>query len=748
MKRYFVLFFLLLLLMPQLGQAQAGWEGDLDEYFIKEDIISHQNNGKAGKATIYRDFTTEASGNFTWHLGFKFIDRPSRSNYFEVTLFSLYNGDFIYHYRIVPTKENTSIGLVKDTYQVIDQNKSRRLSRDYLFSWKNKESILSWKNLQIEVNYQATKGLRLQLFSPISGLYQSDWIKLERRGKPRWLMSLHTKFTSKKKLEYTYILPTIIPNNAGGEEEEIHIAEQWVEQSGTIHLKLSGPVDLREAIVSCDGFQPTIYSGEKPEEVIINLGAAFQPSSSYQFEIKKLIDKNGKYHDLQFQIDIETIESGTTTMPKGLFFTEVMVSPPDDGPLQGTKYIELYNNTGTAQNLANFYLYYGKKQYILPSVVVAHGGFAILFHESDPYPTRFATLVPMKEFPTLSGSFKMQIIGSDKKVYDTLTFNSQIYGEGATKGKASVERVGYKPDIWRRSTHPNGGTPGMHTTLQPYQNVAPKSVVINELLLSPPTTGEKYIELYNASTKPVNLADLYLTYQNKEESISATSWLLVPNNYILQPNSFVVLTPYPDALRRLYPEHDSNTFVERIDFPSISTTYSEITLQAHSNRELIDQVTYRRQWLGDSSADRSGYSLERLSPNTDGTKRTSWQRAQENGSKKNTGGTPGRPNNAKGTILPNENNHFGGEWPNNPKLNYEQLEPLLNAFAPLATLTIYSINGDLLMKAQGEEVQNTLQNIRIGNLPFPSMLMVLDLQIHHPDKEPSTLSYRAVWLHI
>lgn len=52
------------------------------------------------------------------------------------------------------------------------------------------------------------------------------------------------------------------------------------------------------------------------------------------------------------------------------------------------------------------------------------------------------------------------------------------------------------------------------------------------------------------------------------------------------------------------------------------------------------------------------------------------------------------------------------------------------------------------MTSQGEEITNTLQSIRIGNLPFPSMLMVLVLQFQHPEKEPSNLFYRAVWLHI
>lgn len=747
MKQHFLLFLLLLLLLPQFAYAQEGWTGNVEEFFIEDGIARHQNNGKSGSAVIYKDFTSEASGSFTWGLGFVFIDYPTNSNTFEVTLFSQEAGNFRYYYKVVPTRNNTSIGLVKETYEKVSSSESRKLSSTILTSWQNNSGHQLWKKVQVEVDYHARKGLRFRWFSPVSGLRQGEWVELSK-GQPQWMMSLRTKFTSKKKLNYAYILPAIIQDNTGTEEEKLHIEEQWAEQSGRVHLKLSGPVSIREATVTCDGFQPTLYSGDKAEDIVINLGATFMSGNSYHFEIKNLIDRNGTHVDLSFQIDIESIQPGTTITPEGIFITEVMASPPDDGPLQGTKYIELYNNTGAQQNLALYTLYYGKTKYPLPNIVLAHGAFAILYLESNPYPTRVATLAPMPEFPALSGSFKLRLVGSDNKTYDEVNFNSQIYGEGVPKGKASIERVGYKPDLWRRSTNPKGGTPGLPTTLQPFKDVAPKSIVINELLLSPPTTGEKYIELFNASTQAINLADLYLTYRNKEESITSTSWLLVPNDYLLEPNSYVVLTPYPDALARLYPEHDSHTFVERIDFPSISITYSEVALRAHTNGGIVDQAIYRRQWLGDTSNDRTGFSLERLSPSADGTKKKSWQRAQANGTNKNTGGTPGRPNSAKGIPLPNGDNHIAAEWPDDPILTYEQVDPLLQAYAPLATLTIYSINGDLLMTSQGKEISNTLQSIRIGNLPFPSMLMVLVLHFQHPEKEPSNLFYRAVWLHI
>lgn len=743
MKQFSLL--LLLLISPLIAHGQEGWMGDVEEYIIEEGVARHHDNGKSGNAMIYKDFNTEVSESFIWSLGFMFQDLPTSSNTFEATLFSQEVGNFRNYYKVVPTNNNTSLGLVKEVYQIVSSEEHRKLSSTILTSWQNNSGYQMWRNVQVEVEYHAIKGIRFRWFSPTLGFSQGEWIELPA-GQTHWQMGLRTKFTSKKKLNHAYILPKIIKDNTGSGEETLHIKEQWTEQSGLIHLKLSGPVAIREATVTCDGFQPTIYPGERAEDIVINLGATFMPGNSYHFEIKNLIDRNGKYIDLSFQIDIEAAQPGTTITPEGIFITEVMASPPDDGPLQGIKYIEIYNNSGTQQNLALLTLYYGKTKYTLPNIALAHGAFAILYLESNPYPTRIATLVPMAEFPALSGSFTLKLVGSDGRTHDTVNFNSRLYGEGVPKGKASIERVGYQPDQWRRSTNLKGGTPGLPTTLQPFRDVEPKSIVINELLLSPPTTGEKYIELFNSSTEAINLADLYLTYRNKEESVSATSWLLVTNDYLLQPNSYVVLTPYPDALARLYPEQNSQTFVERIDFPSISTTYSEVALHAHSNGEMVDQVIYRRQWLGDTSNDRTGFSLERISPSADGTKKESWQRAQENGSNKNTGGTPGRPNSVKGIPFPNGDHHTA-EWPDDPILTYEQVDPLLRVYAPLATLTIYSMNGDLLMTSQGEEIPNILQSIRMGNLPFPSMLMVLVLQFQNPEKEPSNLFYRAVWLH-
>lgn len=740
MRRWWIFF---LSLTPLLLFGQTDWRGDLEEFQIEEGIVSYRDNGNGGKATIYKDYTAEASGRFTWSLGFMFRDLPTSNNRFELTLFSLSKGSYSYYYRVVPTSDFRSIGLVMDIYEKSSASDVRRLSRQYLTNFMVQSVFLFWSQLQMEIDYDEQKGIRASLFSSITGLQQSEWIKL-REGFPRWQMSLETRFTAKKKLFYQYKLPTIVQSDDKKEQEEIHLINQEVEPIGLIKLNLTGPVSTHEAKVTCDGFQPIIQPGDNPRQVIIHLGVPFKSATRYDFKVVGLVDKWGNKVTLNFTVNIVSVDDGSVTIPEGIFITEVMAAPPTDGPLNGIKYIELFNNSGKPINLALLTLLYGKSKYEIPNMVLADKAFGVLYLESDPYPTRVATLVPMTRFPALSGSFKLSLIDTEDKVLDKVNFNSQIYGEGTTKMGASVERVAYQPDLWRRSINPSGGTPGLPTMMRPYDRVAPATVVINELLLSPPTTGEKFIELYNPTNEPINLANLYLAYSNKEESNTSTSWLLVRDDYLLQPHAYVVLCPFPEALERLYPVSDPTTFVERIDFPSISTTYSEVSLHAHATKEAIDRVVYRRQWLGDESHDRSGYSLERISPTHDGTLRSSWRRASANGIQKGSGATPGVAN-SNGTHA--ESAVEVMDWPDHPTLSYQSIEPMLNSFAPFATLTLYSVTGDLLMQVKEKDIYPTLLRLKQSELSFPSLLLVVDLQFHHPDKEPSTVSYRSVWAH-
>lgn len=73
---------------------------------------------------------------------------------------------------------------------------------------------------------------------------------------------------------------------------------------------------------------------------------------------------------------------------------------------------------------------------------------------------------------------------------------------------------------------------------------------------------------------------------------------------------------------------------------------------------------------------------------------------------------------------------------------------MLQSFAPFATLSLYSLTGDVLMSAEGAAIQSLLQMIKMGVAPLPTMLVIVDLQFNDPEQEPAVIHYRHTWAHI
>lgn len=733
-----------------IAQSNTPWQGDLDAYYIDGQHLSFRDDGKAGTARIFRNYQPSDPTHVSWHMECHFKDVPTSANTFTATLFTEERFPYTYVYRLQPNPQYQGVALVRDTHLANSPNGSPQLVSSTIIAQQSTKQLLTfWQQLLIDVDYRKGQGVRLRTFSPLLGMWQSNWVKT-LNGQLLWQMSLTTKFTAKKKLGYTYLLPSL--NKQGGSDDSpdtpsVHILHFQPEDIGRVTLTLSAPVLLKDATVTCPGFQPTLMPGDKPNTLIVNLGATFAPHRTYNFSIRNLKDTEGRLVELDFVVETKGEADGATEIPKGLFITEIMAAPPTQGPLQHIKYIELYNNSGATKQLGLFTLLYGKSKYPLPPITLADQSFAVLYLSSDPYPTTTATLVPMDHFPNLGNSFTLTLLDETGKEWDRVQFSYRLYGQGEITSGASVERVAYHPSSWRRSKHPSGGTPGSHTTLLPYKEVPAGAVVINELLLSPPSTGEKYIELYNPSSQPINLADLYLSYSNKEESPTSSSWLLVKDDYLLQPHNYVVLCPYPEALPRLYTQYSTQTFVERIDFPSLSSTYTELSLRSHKSNTLIDQSTYRRQWLGATTNERSGYSLERIGSTTDGTLRGSWRRAHDNGTQPHTGGTPGVVNSTDGESFIEHPDGAYTPWPDDPNLDDDQVKALLPLYADQAKLELYTITGNPIGTYRGKEILTMLQAIKTGQAHLPTLILLLHIEIYDPQQEPSLLTYSRKWLH-
>lgn len=717
------------------------WRGDKELFHYENGLITYRDDNKAGKARLWRTADAPISGQRTWTFQTYFNnERPTSQNSFTLTLLTERTENREIAYEVAPDATGQQLLLRRVFYKRQHGKRGEMLSRKTLSRHRVRHYAQAWSSFFIQVEYDQAQGIRLKSKSHVGALEVSDWVPLSSND-ISWAMELHTTFTAKKKLQYKYQLPTISDEKES--QEPLKYTEVQAEQSGKITVTLNKPVDTSLAVVHIEGLNPTISQGATPYEIIVMLGAAFQPNRTYEIAITGLVNMAGEYEEIAFTIVTDPKNEGDHQMPEGIFITEVMASPPTSGPLRHVKYIELFNNSSAPIQLGLLQLQYLRTKYPLPNITLAPGAFALLYSANDPAPTSLGTLVPLDKFPALSSTFHLSIQTKSGKELDEIRFSSRIYGEGQPRGNTSVERVSYHPDIWRRSNHPDGGTPGAHTTLRPYNQVAPSTVVLNEIMLSPGAGGEKYLELFNNSNSVIDLADLYLCFTNKEEQVSTNSWLLVRESRLLEPGAYIVLCPYPETLAKRFSNHDTSTFVERIDFPSISSTYSEMEIRSHLGDQVIDRAIYRRQWLGAENKDRTGYSLEKRSPELDGTLRSTWRRATDE-----SGGTPGVINSVHG--LPSTSGSDEGDygaWPQHPTLEYDQLPTLLSTYAHLAKVEVLTLLGEPILQGEGAEVPLILQEIQSGTAPLPTTLVIIRVTFYNPEATPPHLTYSATWLH-
>lgn len=155
-------------------------------------------------------------------------------------------------------------------------------------------------------------------------------------------------------------------------------------------------------------------------------------------------------------------------------------------------------------------------------------------------------------------------------------------------------------------------------------------LVINEILFDPATGGSDFVEVYNRSSKVINLKDLLIANLD-EDTVQFTQ------NYFLNPGSYVVLTPDSNYQKSTFPEAVSGRFYAT-SLPSLNNDSS--TIQLIYNSMVIDKVSYQEDWHLSLIDDTENKTLERINPEGVSSSASNWHTAAET-----IGfGTPGKIN--------------------------------------------------------------------------------------------------------
>ncbi|WP_343747134.1 lamin tail domain-containing protein [Fluviicola sp.] len=157
-----------------------------------------------------------------------------------------------------------------------------------------------------------------------------------------------------------------------------------------------------------------------------------------------------------------------------------------------------------------------------------------------------------------------------------------------------------------------------------------KDLVINEILFDPVTGGSDFVELYNRSSKVINLNDLSISRYNGDT-------IQLMQNYLLNPGSYVVLTPDSNYQKNTFPEAVPGTFYTTT-LPALNNDSSTFILLY--NNLLIDKVSYKEDWHLSLIDDTENKTLERINPDGPSSNASNWHTAAET-----IGfGTPGKIN--------------------------------------------------------------------------------------------------------
>ncbi len=151
----------------------------------------------------------------------------------------------------------------------------------------------------------------------------------------------------------------------------------------------------------------------------------------------------------------------------------------------------------------------------------------------------------------------------------------------------------------------------------------PGDLVVNEILSNPYTGGEDWIELYNNSSKFI---DLYQWQFGNYQDDTLSNFETISFHYVVPPSSYVVIGDDPLFAIENYPNNNSTVFLQN-DLPSYANDSGSVVLL--QGFDVMDQVSYNDDWHLSVIDDLDGVSLERIDPNGNSNDPFNWHSAAQ-----------------------------------------------------------------------------------------------------------------------
>jgi len=150
-------------------------------------------------------------------------------------------------------------------------------------------------------------------------------------------------------------------------------------------------------------------------------------------------------------------------------------------------------------------------------------------------------------------------------------------------------------------------------------------VVINELLFNPKTDGTDYIELYNRSSKVINLKNLFLANRSSTGAVANLKQISLVD-VALFPSEYIVISEDETIVKRQYTAKNPTAFINLSSMPSYSDDKGNVLL-LNNTGAMVDELPYDEKWHFALIDNREGVALERINPNASTKNKDNWTSA-------------------------------------------------------------------------------------------------------------------------
>lgn len=356
--------------------------------------------------------------------------------------------------------------------------------------------------------------------------------------------------------------------------------------------------------------------------------------------------------------------------PGAILIHEVMAKP-GDGPYP--EYVELYNPTPDPISLKGCIFQNGNKQKVLPEVTLPSESYAVLYHTDKAISCPEEALrIPIVAFPALNDNGKtLQFKDPSGTLVDEVTY---------PKAKAGISWERSAND-WHFCSDEKGGTPGAGNSpaetqpekpeeedpTQPEKpdepeqpeeeekpdepqpplipdgsDIAPGTIIFNELLPNPSAGGSEYIELFNCSEQPLSVAGLSIATRKTDGTLS-THYPLSSITEVIDAGGYLLLSKSIEGVSLFYLIKSPDVLHE-LKLPILANTASTLVLFRSGDKTVIDEVNYSAKWHASSIKDEKGVALERIHADRPTQDPSNWTSATEASGY----GTPGYDNSQQG----------------------------------------------------------------------------------------------------